>query len=90
MNGTTGVVVGYRDKHRYPIIQINDRVSLKIEPETWSIEDANTIVASVTQLPVKLAWAITVHKSQGMTLDAAEIDLFLPQSHQRLRVRGDG
>jgi ATP-dependent DNA helicase PIF1 len=56
-------------------VQVSDRVSLRVEPETWSIEDANTIVASVTQLPLKLAWAITVHKSQGMTLDAAEVDL---------------
>lgn len=75
MNGTTGIVTWYRAKERYPIVQISERVNIRVEPDTWSIEDAREIVASVTQLPLKLAWAITVHKSQGMTLDAAEVDL---------------
>lgn len=75
MNGTTWVVTGYRGKERYPIVQVSDRVNIRVEPDTWSIEDAREIVASVTQIPLKLAWAITVHKSQGMTLDAAEVDL---------------
>jgi len=57
-------------------VTISDRVNIRVEPDTWSIEDAREIVASVTQLPLKLARAITVHKSQGMTLDAAEVDLY--------------
>jgi hypothetical protein len=44
-------------------------------PEKWSIDEDDVTLASVTQVPLRLAWAITVHKSQGMTLDAVEMDL---------------
>jgi ATP-dependent DNA helicase PIF1 len=45
------------------------------EPSTWKIEEGGQERASITQIPLRLAWAITVHKSQGMSLDAAVIDL---------------
>lgn len=44
-------------------------------PDSWELRDGDKKRASITQIPLRLAWAITVHKSRGMTLDAARIDL---------------
>ena len=46
-----------------------------MQPDTWELRDGDKKRASISQVPLRLAWAITVHKSQGMTLDAARIDL---------------
>ncbi|WP_296402398.1 AAA family ATPase [Psychrobacter sp.] len=61
---------------RYPIIKLNSGRQVIAEGEEWVVEDENgEVLASYTQIPLTLAWAITIHKSQGMTLEAAEIDL---------------
>lgn len=46
-----------------------------IEPQEWKLEQGTATVALRRQVPLKLAWAISIHKSQGMTLDSVELDL---------------
>ncbi len=76
VNGTTGVVIGFDSADSMPVVRISNGRKIKLDLEDWSIEnESGTVIATVSQIPLRLAWAITIHKSQGMTLDAAEIDL---------------
>ena len=76
VNGTLGRVVSFDPEDGFPVIRTAGERTIKITPATWSVIDANSKpLAEITQVPLRLAWAITIHKSQGMSLDAAEIDL---------------
>lgn len=79
INGSLGEVVGFEEDDEYgvlPKVQLTDGTTLLVEPEAWSVDnDAGKTIASFQQIPLRLAWAITIHKSQGMTLAAAEINL---------------
>jgi ATP-dependent exoDNAse (exonuclease V) alpha subunit len=75
MNGTLGTVIAFDAFSNYPIIETKKGKKITITPADWSIEDNGKVKATITQVPLRLAWAITVHKSQGMTMDSAIMDL---------------
>ncbi len=75
VNGTLGEVIGFDPAHSHPIIKTRSGSRLVVEPAEWPMEEDGRVLAKLTQVPLRLAWAITIHKSQGMSLDAAVMDL---------------
>ena len=85
VNGTLGVVesfsaqggpaLGWDNYMGYPVVRTNDGRKIVVEPMEWSVEENGKIKATIVQVPLRLAWAITVHKSQGMSLEEAVMDL---------------
>lgn len=74
-NGTMGRVIDFTEREGYPIVRIFNGKEILVKPTEWNIDEDGEIKATIKQIPLRLAWAITIHKSQGMSLDAAEIDL---------------
>ena len=74
-NGTLGVVEDFDDYSNNPIIKTKSGRKIEITPMDWVVEENGKIKAQITQIPLRLAWAITVHKSQGMSMDVAVMDL---------------
>ncbi len=73
VNGTLGEVVkcGFE---KIKVKTLSGKI-IDVERETWVIEEDGKIKAEICQYPLRLAWAITIHKSQGMSLDSAVVDL---------------
>jgi len=75
VNGTLGAVVDFDADTEQPIVETREGERITVVPMEWAIEEDGKVRATITQLPLRLAWAMTVHKSQGMSLDAAVINL---------------
>ncbi len=75
VNGSIGTVVDFEPGTDYPVVEFMNGKQVTMQPDTWELRDGDKKRASISQVPLRLAYAITVHKSQGMTLDAARIDL---------------
>ncbi|XP_041009315.1 ATP-dependent DNA helicase PIF1-like [Juglans microcarpa x Juglans regia] len=86
VNGNTGTVIGFSEsegvdvrdicsENRLPIVKFDSGPTKVIEPETWVVTEGDTVVAKRKQLPLLLAWARSIHKCQGMTLDKLHTNL---------------
>ncbi|OHA62673.1 MAG: hypothetical protein A3E07_01100 [Candidatus Wildermuthbacteria bacterium RIFCSPHIGHO2_12_FULL_45_9] len=73
VNGTRGKVIGFES--RGVLVKTREGKTVVATPASWKREEDGKVLAEITQVPLRMAWAITVHKSQGMTLDEAETDL---------------
>jgi ATP-dependent DNA helicase PIF1 len=72
-NGSRGVVIGFIED--LPVVKFLNGVERIIDHHCWETEEDKVKQLRITQIPLKLAWAITCHRSQGCTLDYAEVNL---------------
>jgi ATP-dependent DNA helicase PIF1 len=70
VNGSQGIVIDFVGN--LPLVQFNNGVRRTVGYHTWNSETYPSI--GVKQIPLIYAWAITIHKAQGVSLDMAQID----------------
>jgi hypothetical protein len=75
VNGTLGRVVGFEKGTGLPAVKTRERGTVTAEPMEWQVVEEGKVRATISQVPLRLAYAMTVHKSQGMSMDAAIVDL---------------
>lgn len=75
VNGSRGVVDGFQETYPYwPIVEFRNGQKMSIGPETWESDHERSPIQR-EQIPLRLAYALTIHKSQGATLDCVIIDI---------------
>ena len=73
VNGSRGVIINFNPKN-LPIVRFRNGLEKIIEPHTWIIQEKKGSIKRI-QIPLKLAWGVTIHKIQGASLDMVEIDI---------------
>jgi ATP-dependent DNA helicase PIF1 len=73
VNGSRGIIVGFCEATGLPIVEFLNGVRRTMGAHSWPIEDYPFV--SRTQIPLRLAWAVTTHRTQGASLDCALVDI---------------
>lgn len=73
VNGSRGVVIDYQGG--WPVVQFMNGEVIVVTPRRWRVKLGDKLYLQREQIPLILAWAITIHKCQGATLDCVEIDI---------------
>ena len=73
-NGSRGVITGFdATAGNIPIVEFSNGIRIPVGRQSWEVEDYDGIFR--TQIPLRLAYACTIHKSQGASIDCALIDI---------------
>ena len=75
VNGLIGKILRFSDMG-YPIVEFENGDHVEMKEIAWEVEDGRGhVIFSFTQIPLQLAWATTIHKSQGCTFSKLHVDL---------------
>ncbi|RVE49816.1 hypothetical protein evm_005546 [Chilo suppressalis] len=73
VNGARGVVIRFEEG--FPVVRFKNKKEYTARSERWYVKNSNGTLLCRRQVPLNLAWAFSIHKSQGLTLDCVEMSL---------------